>query len=51
MPDRHPVQIPDELWQKLCEDAAEQMKNRKETVTPSMRIREILSDYFKRRRK
>jgi hypothetical protein len=51
MAKRHPVQIPDDLWQKLCEDAAEQMKKRKEPVSPSQRLREILRDYFAGRRK
>jgi len=46
LPDRHPVQIPDELWQKLCEDAADQMKQRKKTVSPSQRLREILENYL-----
>jgi len=46
MANRHPVQIPDELWEKLCEDAAKQMKKRKESVTPSQRVREILLQFF-----
>jgi len=46
MPERHPVQIPKDLWKKLCEDAAEEMKKRSESVTPSSRLREILYNYF-----
>ena len=49
MANRHPVQISDELWQKLCEDAAEEMKKRRETVTPSSRLREILHKYFNKK--
>ena len=46
MPERHSVQIPIVLWKELCEDAAEEMKKRRETVTPSSRLREILHKYF-----
>jgi len=46
MPERHPVQIPKDLWKQLCEDAAEEMKRRREPVTPSSRLREILYQYF-----
>jgi len=46
MPDRHSVQISKELWNNLCEDAAKEMKKRRESVTPSSRLREILYNYF-----
>jgi len=49
MANRHPVQIPDELWKKLCEDASNKMKKRKEAVTPSQRLREILEQYFEKK--
>ena len=46
MPERHPVQIPDDLWRRLCEDAAEEMKKKREPVNPSSRLREILYQHF-----
>lgn len=46
MAERHPVQIPSDIWKKLCRDAAEEMKKRQKTVTPSRRLREILEKYF-----
>ena len=46
MTERHPVQIPGDIWKKLCKDAADEMKKRQKTVTPSLRLREILEKYF-----
>ena len=46
MPKRHSVQVPKDLWNNLCEDAAKEMKKRRESVTPSSRLREILHKYF-----
>ena len=46
MSDRHSVQIPKSLWKELCVDAAEEMKKRREAVTPSSRLLEILHIYL-----
>lgn len=48
---RHCVQIPNSLWEKLCDDAAKQMKKRRKSVTPSKRIMEILENYLKEQNK
>ena len=49
MPKRHCVQIPDDLWKKLCDDASKQMKQLKKSVTPSKRVREIIEEHFKKK--
>ncbi|MCF7958775.1 MAG: hypothetical protein K9M57_10040 [Phycisphaerae bacterium] len=49
MPDRHPVQIPPDLWKLLCEDAAKHMIKRQKAVTPAQRLREIITEYFEKK--
>ena len=42
MPERHPVQIPDDLWRKSREDAEGEMYKRREAVNLCSKLREIL---------
>lgn len=51
MPKRHCVQIPDDLWKKLCDDASERMKHLKKSVTPSKRVIEIIGKHFDKKEK
>jgi hypothetical protein len=48
---RHCVQIPDDLWKKLCDDASKQMKHLKKSITPSKRVKEIIEEYFDKKEK
>jgi hypothetical protein len=44
---RHCLLLPDPLWLQLVDDAAAQMRRRKESITPAQRAREILEKHLK----
>jgi len=45
MAKRHPIQVPDNIWRKLWEEA----RKRKEPASPAQVAREILQRHFEKK--